>query len=221
MAFKQLSQIDDRTKLCVHGWIRMKEKSLRLTNIPSMINAICILYFRDDETFNVIAQGVESSANQKRISKILSERVIGENNYGINEMVSTTQFIYQWNLRVVKCGDNDIIFGITSNKKAHLFGDGYNYAFSRFGEKTCTIRNSLYFSPYIIKNSYGKRVEQGDIVTIIVDFKKGHIKIAINGIEQGILSKNVFTGHKDIKYRLNVCLFGEGDCVEITNFSKI
>ena len=51
---KKLSKIDDRTKLTVYGWIRQQEKSLRLRNIPSMITAICILYARDDEIFEII-----------------------------------------------------------------------------------------------------------------------------------------------------------------------
>ena len=54
MALKQLSKIDKRTKYSVYGWIREEEKALKLSKIPSMISAMFILYFREDEIFGVI-----------------------------------------------------------------------------------------------------------------------------------------------------------------------
>ena len=50
MALKQLKDIDNRTKYAVYGWIRRKEKSLRLLNVPSQITSICILYYRENRS---------------------------------------------------------------------------------------------------------------------------------------------------------------------------
>ena len=212
MAFKQLNKIDKRTKYSVHGWIRNKEKSLRLTTIPSMINAICILYFRDDEIFDVINdENVKLSANKKIITKFATRYFVHYNNYGIMEIAPTSNLIYQWDLRIVRCNDTfGIIFGITSNQKARAFKDGYHFAFSN-GKKT---------KPNEFWQLYGKKVTTGDIASIHLDFKKGQIKLIINGTDQGIAYGNIDAVSKDIKYRLFVCLNSKNDSVEILNFSK-
>ena len=70
MAFKQLNKVDKRTKYSVYGWIRNNEKSLKLSNVPSMITSICVLYFRDEEIFDVISKETELSGNKKMITKI-------------------------------------------------------------------------------------------------------------------------------------------------------
>ena len=214
MAFKQLSKIDKRTKYSVHGWIRNKEKSLGLTTIPSMINAICILYFRDDEIFNVINGAVKLSENKKIITSLAGDfafLIKAFYNYGIMEIVPTSNLVYQWDLRIVKCTENDCIyFGITSTKSEELFGDGHHYAFKNGGEKTKTDEKW---------KSYGEEIRTGDIVSINLDLKKAQIKLIINGKDQGIAYENVDKS-KDIKYRLFVTLLFKNDCVEILNFSK-
>ena len=50
---KKLSKIDDRTKLAVYGWVSNEERLLHLNHIPIMISSICVLYFYDDEIFEV------------------------------------------------------------------------------------------------------------------------------------------------------------------------
>ena len=66
--FKQLSKIDSRTKYSVYGWIKSQEKQLKLRDIPSMISALCILYFRDDEIFDIISKKeIQLSHNHKVI----------------------------------------------------------------------------------------------------------------------------------------------------------
>ena len=83
MAFKQLSKIDKKTKLAVHGWIRNKEKTLRLRHIPSMINAICIVYFHDDEIFEIIGDDIKLSTNKKLVKTECEGDNENSNCYGI------------------------------------------------------------------------------------------------------------------------------------------
>ena len=214
MAFKQLSKIDERTKLSVHGWIRNKEKSLGLTNIPSMINAICILYFRDDEIFDVVDDDTTLSENKKKITKGgISDADI--NYYGINQILSTNDLVYEWDLKLIKhkkCCNLGAIVGITENQTKASFAEGAYYAFGTNGWRKRS-GNLEYWA------SYGQECYDDDIISIRVDLKKREIEFAINGIGQGIAFENVEKS-KDTKYRLFVCLDFEGDCVEILNFSK-
>ena len=67
----QLTKIDDRTKHAVYGWIREKQQSLNLNNIPNMITAICILFFRKDERFEVVDdERLQFSSNLKRVTRL-------------------------------------------------------------------------------------------------------------------------------------------------------
>ena len=197
------------TKLSVYGWIRNKGKSLRLRNIPSMINAICILYFRDDEIFDIICKkSIRLSENKKIITSIGRS---ANNNYGITKIVSANNLIYQWDLRIVKCEKmSDLIFGITSNQKAITFDDGVHYAFRSCGTKST---NNQRFE------SYTNEVGTGDTVSIHLDLNKAQIKLSINGKEQGIAFENIKKS-KDIVYRLFVSVSHKDIIVEILHFSK-
>ena len=213
MAFKQLSKIDKRTKYSVNGWIRNKEKSLGITTVPSMINAICILYFRDDEIFDVINDDdVKLSGNKKIITKSANSANNSKdyNNYGLMKIESTSNLIYQWDLRIVNCSWMSVLFfGITSNETVKSFGD-HHYAFTNRGKKTMTNQGW---------ESYMEGILKGDIVSIHLDLNKAQIKLAINGKEREIAYENVEKS-KDIKYRLFVSMRCMNDCVEILNFSK-
>ena len=171
-----------------------------------MINAICILYFRDDEIFDVIGKGIKLSENKKIITKM--DNIRGQNNYGIVKIESASNLIYQWELRFINF-DHGILFGITSNQTVKSFGD-HHYAFTNLGKKTKT--NDRW-------KSYGETVRAGDIVSIHLDLNKDQIKLAINGKDQGIAYDNIDRSQV-IKYQLFVCLRSKNDCVEILNFSK-
>ena len=116
--FKQLSKIDDRTKYSVYGWIREAERSLHLTHIPMMINSICILFYRDDEIFDIIGKNVKVSSNKKCITKLEApppDNKWDNNTYGILEIPSMSNLIYKWDLKV--CANRKgtgIVIGISS-----------------------------------------------------------------------------------------------------------
>ena len=91
MAFKQLSSIDTKTKLTVHGWVRNKEKSLRLRHVPSMIKAICILYFREDDIFEIAGDDLKISKDKKSVKAGTTSddfSLLKNNCYGIIEIPS-------------------------------------------------------------------------------------------------------------------------------------
>ena len=67
---KRLSTIDDKTKYGVYGWIREAEKELKSSQIPLMISSICILYYHEYDTFEIVPDNTRISCNGKCITKI-------------------------------------------------------------------------------------------------------------------------------------------------------
>ena len=66
---KKLSKVDQKIKIAVHGWFRQQENSLELNNIPLMIISICILYFYEDEIFEIIAKNIKIQMIKKQSPK--------------------------------------------------------------------------------------------------------------------------------------------------------
>ena len=86
---KKLSKIDERTKYGVYGWMRQAEKELQLGYIPLMIQSICLLYFYEEQMFDIIGKDIKVSKNKKCITKI-NECGWTNNSYGITEIESNT-----------------------------------------------------------------------------------------------------------------------------------
>ena len=207
MSFKQLKNIGKRTKYTVYGWIRNKEKEL--PNIPCMVTSICILYFRKDEIFEIVAQGFKLSDNKKCIKRDYSERGwvalwCGHPiNFGSIIISSNNPVIYEWILRIAnpEKQENGIEVGITSKP----IGDNI-YSFCNWGE--------------IKAQKYGNKdaVNNGEIM-IHLDLKKGKIKFSINGIDQGVAYSNIEQSDT-INYRLFAGMFRDGSTVEIVKFQE-
>ena len=212
--FKKLNKIDDKTKLAVYGWFRQQEKSLKLRNIPSMITAICILYTHNDEVFEIINKNIKVSGNKKVISGSLG---CGWNNhnYGAIIIPSSSQNVYQWNLRINKFLGNVVLsLGISStitpNTGYQFHIDGY-YQIHDGGHK------------YTAKGpwtTYCNKLKVNDKVTIHLDLTKSEIRFSINDNDQGIAYQNILKG-EDIKYRLTVCIGEVGAEIEILDFKKL
>ena len=122
MSLKKLKSIDKRTKYSVYGWIREKGKKLKIKAVPSIISAICILYFREEEIFNIISDnGIELSENKRMITKIGDDAKINNNNYGIIKVNSGSGLICRWDLKAIKISDYTMI-GIASKQFPTISG---------------------------------------------------------------------------------------------------
>ena len=214
MAFKQLKKIDKRTQYSVYGWIRNQEKTLRLRNVPSMISSVCILYFRDDEIFDVIGDDIKLSENKKSVTKIEKDRNYANNSYGIIEISSMSNLIYQWDLKIVQKKKADALaVGIASNqipnKQIENDKDGIFYV--------CGDHGHIFGDS--IDEQIDAKFDTNDIVSIHLDLQKLQISFAINGEKKGSSFKKIQKA-SEIKYRLVVSLGNTGDCIEIINFTK-
>ena len=202
---KQLSKIDDRTKNTVNGWIRECEQSLQLRNIPRIISAICILYFRMDEIFALFSdKEMRLSENKKCITKI--------NNsywqyccYGVNEILSTNQGVYEWYLKINKPSGSASV-GISAKDS---FNNNFVNDRADYGEE----------QTYCYEDwKYGNPFQSGDEISIYLDLDNNQLKFSINNLDQGI-AFNVKQS-SDIKYRLMVSLNRAGDSIQIQDFQR-
>ena len=227
-SFKLLRQIDKLTKYSVHGWIRRNTKQLNLQHIPSMIDAICILYFRDDERFAIInKRKITLSQDGKSITRNNIEELPSYWNisYGIMEVDSMSNMIYEWRLRIVKQAIKHpkygvkcfIWFGITSfiDTNAQFYHPirGKFYEFQGV-HKSC--RQTFWGYECF---PYGEGYNEGDIVTICLDLKRAEIRLNVNEKVQEVAFENVIK-EQGVKYRMSVRLPCPQDCVEILTFEK-
>lgn len=234
MSFKELKKIDKRTKYSVYGWLRRQEKSLKSSSIPSMISAICILFYRDDEIFEIISnKGIKISENKKSIEAYNNYKY---NNYGMMEIESQRKLIYKWDLKICS-GSANIIIGLSSRQYSNTDSyhdgcdnwDGIDYLFRTFSGSTGGL--SLFSVKQNRVITYGGGFvhlfwceyndpfgHDGDLISLHLDLKEGEIGLIINGKDQGIAFTDIIRS-EDIKYRLVVSL-SKDSSVEILNFSK-
>eukprot|EP01084_Bolivina_argentea_P199656 341603_1 len=140
---KHLSKIVKRTKYTVHGWIRTTEKSSNLCTTPLLIISLCILYSREDEIFEIISDDVKLSLDKKSIHKTNNGFNWDNCSYGVNEILSTTNCIYEWILKIKANFKNyhqsGICIGISStknrNKDFSCLSDGFHYVYLNNGNK--------------------------------------------------------------------------------------
>ncbi len=200
MGFKQLSKIDAKTKDTVNGWIRNKEKILTLRNVPSIIKAICILYYREFELFDkdLIMKELKVDDEYKIMS---TDNInVGGSAFGTNIAMKGRK--YHWKVKVER--DNEkcyeaINIGIIEENKAkeHLAGDKawwrQNYGYSYYNRGTIWNAECRRHG-----NNYGGLILAGDIIDIWLDLKDDNsLSYARNGEYYGV----AFKIPNDKKYR--------------------
>ena len=67
-AFKKIAKMNKCTKYAVYGWIRQAEQEIQSQQIPTMIGSICLLYFNEEELFEILADKINVTGNKKVIS---------------------------------------------------------------------------------------------------------------------------------------------------------
>ena len=221
MSLQKLKSIDKRTKYSVYVWIRNKEKTLGLRNIPSLISSICILYFRDEEIFNVPVisnKGIKLSKNKKTITKIDEHLDCNNNNYGIIGIESDSELIVQWDLKAIKISDC-VAIGIASkqfpNKKMEHCQDSGCFYYFFYQEAGDVYQMSTDGEDTVYSDEHWMN---GDKISIKVDFKEDCMRLFINDV--AVRGFTNIQKSEDIKYQLFVCLYSIGDTIEITDFTK-
>ena len=225
---KQLNAVDPRTKYGVYGWIRKAEQELKLEHIPMMINSIIILFYRDDEIFDVHGDDMKLSENKKKINLIRNNGLITWNNngYGIIKIASISKIKCKWDLMLTE-HDSSIYVGISSKQSPNTYfnrggENGYYYIVHLNSDPPTHSRNWIYSKCYNSWTSYGTIANEEIVKTISVhlDLLKREIGFSFNGKYQGVAYKNIKVD-ESVEYQLMVTISEINHGVEITNFTTV
>ena len=149
---------------------------MKLSYIPPIVISICVLYYREEDFFGVIAKDVKLSDNKKCITREHSQFMINDRglwtgfNCGSIQVPSTDNTICEWILDVDNPGDKTagISVGITSLKSALYYIANYGMA------KSSDIKQ---------RKEYGKDIwRKGGQIIIHLDLRRGEIRFSINKI---------------------------------------
>ena len=203
MAFKQLSKIDSRTKDTVNGWIRNEETLLKLSNIPSIIKAMSILYYREFEVFHkdLVHEKLQVDDQNKVITN--TNRCVGSA-FGGNIVIKGRK--YHWRIKVQKISNADkygqrVNIGIieADKVKGNLNQGWWNlscgYSYYSGGR--------LYHGCQISGQAYGTAIKSGDIMDVWLDLKDNNtLSYAKNGENYGVAFQ--IPSHKAYRFALGL-----------------
>ena len=218
-ALKDSKKVNQRTRYIVHGWIRNEENALKFGNVPAIIVASCILYYRNDEIFDIVGNGMKLSANKKVITKVRNGCSFTGNHFGLNQIDSTSELLYSWHLLIKQDIMDSTGFGISSHllSTKKMANDCFDHAHQR--GIFFLFREGYKMSHEIMEyENYIKPWKVGDRVSLCLDMKRAEISLIVNGHNQGIAFRNIQKS-KQIQYRFFVSFYCIGDSVEILDFT--
>ena len=228
--FKRLHKIDIKTKHGVYGWIRRAEDELQIQNIPSMISNICLLYFHEEELFDIIGANVAISKNKKCITKhgrSAYEMMDWDNNtYGMMQIESNLNNIYQWDLKIhhidykgLQCTRKSMLISITNSITPNKYFNDLSIRHSHISYVIAEDSSTYDHSKRDWKmDTNGFVLNNGDNLSVILDLSKAEINIILNGLDKAVMFQNIVKNN-DIKYRLMVSMGYPHNSVEISGFS--
>ena len=196
---KLLSKINRRTKDIVIGWIRELEKCNRMDDIPSLINALCILYYREDEIFETVGSKLSVSGNRKTVMLKRKNNIKGHifefSAYGSYQIPYSNTLKHQWDIYVDK-EHGAVEIGVADENKL-------NYTYSCDG--------SLLDADFAFKQV--EPYTTHDIISVVLDMEHGKLSWLKNYIEQSAVIDLIYH-----KYRLLISI-GKPGAVTILDYS--
>eukprot|EP01083_Nonionella_stella_P255292 876434_1 len=174
---KDIKFIPKSTKYIVFGYNKRIEEILQ-SNIPILINSLCILYYFESDYFEIAGSGITISEDKKSITKTKTNGWGSYDNTSYLSMsIASSQSIYYiWTIKI-QSSSGMINIGITSNNEidknftAWRHDDNYSsyshYAYNGYmGYKSSN--NGI--SPYSARENNG--FCNGDIIDIHLDLSK-------------------------------------------------
>eukprot|EP01084_Bolivina_argentea_P171462 297059_1 len=221
---KDIKYIPKSTKYLVLGYNKHIEQILG-SNIPILINSLCILYYFESDYFEIAGSGITISEDKKSITKTKSTyaRAYDNTTYLCMIIPSTQCIECIWTLKIQSSTGtiySMINIGITSNNEIDK-----NFTAWRHDDNYSSYSHYAYngYAGYKSSNngisSYGKSFGSGDTIDVHLDLSKKQLIFYKNGISQGVAYNNIATNN-DIKYKLAVSIHALNHSVTLTKFKK-
>ena len=221
---RKFKYIQKSSKYTVFGWIRRQEKEFKLHNVHQLIASICVVFYDEDEVFNLMGASIHVSEDEKCITK-KSDRE-GEATYlafGLTTIPSTqSNCIYTWDLRINKLNfptNITIGFNTSSSLVPVEQRQGMYYSLSSLGVYTdFRMTQRLGARGYRTRKEY--RYCEKDVVRLILDMSSRKLSVRINEGPILLLTDNFAQKNKEDEYRLFVIMQQPGESVEIIKYTK-
>ena len=225
---KILSNMNQKTKYCVYGWIRKAEEELQLGYFPIVLSKLCVLYYKE-EMFSIIGSDIQRSDDLRRITKKCIHGFLN-NSYGSVVIDSNSNHTYQWDIKIHRDSEihgppirrGGVMIGISTslvpNKYIHWYENEPNVsnAFSYILRSTMKYRDKQ----YTWWKEQGITYKTGDVISFILNLSEREISVKLNHEDHGIMFKDIARS-ADIKYRLIVSLSDPNNSVELINFKVL
>ena len=218
----KIKQVDDLHKHIVNGWIRNVNKIYKFLSIPNIINAICILYYYNDEIWKECdphGECYQISPDKKYIKLYQYEdhAIHGINHIFLDEYNKNK---YKWVIKICQATlleDDHWIntYGIIS---VGLKSDKYDEFLYESDATKADVDGQSYDCDGISQViPYGEPFAENDIISIHLNLQTKKISFSLNEIDQGIAySIDEF----DIKYlQLFIRTFAFEIGIKIVQFS--
>ena len=211
----------DRSKLLIHGFIKMMQRELFSDNIdnpyydiPPLVINICIWFYHCTDFFSMSGSDLKINETGDTVTCIRGHRNSAFGNIGI-DLNKINNMIYRWDLEILQFDETYLMsIGFASDRTTYLNGD-FNQI--EHPEEFYEIDSDGNCNSH--RHEWAQRVCEygfgtGDMVAIELDTKNRNIIFFINGIDQGILFREI----PKKKYYLAVTFRTIGDSVKIVDF---
>ncbi len=220
-------EIHKRTRNILCGFIRRNT-----SNLPEGIIKFILLYYYDDEYFDIYTEDIVLSPDRKTV---LDKGSDDWHNtiYGKHSILSTEAKICKWYL---KLGKSQMFYGVAPGShpykwiidigicsdfdlkmKCYTLEYGESTKFYSYHSKQC-INSHQDPNKYI---DYGERwYRPGDTICIELNLVEKIIKFHLNGQDQGVAFENVECGD-DIYYKLAVTIYHKFTQLTIVKYDEI
>ena len=221
--FEKLRSVDQKTKDLVEGFIR---SVLQNENIPSLILTICISFYYLGEFFSICGKGmvIDDDMTMLKVCSLKRGTFVRNTGYGNIKIENAYHCIYSWAIKLVAMDIYNTYIGIDASDKAHvnrnfaIVRNEYYVIDAKGTKKYRTVQNNKHQ-----RLSYGKKLNEGDIVKMEINTENKTMQFWINDEDQGIAFENIT--FDDFEYHLAISLCTDkqnyAHCVKLLDFKQI
>ena len=199
--FEDVKLIQQNHKDIVFGYIRGAQQLLPSNNpyynISTLVSHTILLFYVINEYFFKYGRHVEVTDDRLTIKHIMGGY---DTIYGSQRIESNESAIHKWRVKIITCCSVNLYVGIDSseckwiNKPVMWQTKSINYSFKANGWKYCSD---------VFKSYSSVRIKDGDVIEMILDLSKSHLKFIINDTDDLGVAYNVIKNNQT-KYRLTI-----------------
>eukprot|EP01083_Nonionella_stella_P064025 166510_1 len=210
-AFANNKHADVKTRCIVSGYIRCAQRVIPDTNIPPLVEHLCLTFFWMPEFFTIHGGNIMLN-DTKSLAENRSDRI--QTVYG-NILLSASPKIYRWYFEIM-WGD-EVSIGIDSSNKMHIMHD-YTDKHHNKHHFYAYNDNGLLSSLKLTNKKWGKACSPQNIIKMELNAKLRTLSYYLDNEMLGTAFAKVNLRHRT--YHMAVCLPEDGE-IELLHFEQL